>query len=77
MRIGSRIVAPLILIMSTVIALPVHANNANLVDETKPIALYCDSTLYACNGYGAPSDEQYLPTWAPAFKNVRGTITTI
>lgn len=72
MRIGSRIVAPLILMMSTVIAFPVHANVANLVDETKSIALYCDSTLYACNGYVAPSDEQYLPPWAPAFKNVQG-----
>lgn len=72
MRIRNRFTFAIVLIVSGALASPVQAGSTFLVDETKPIALYCDSTLYACNGYGAPSDEQYLPPWAPAFKNVQG-----
>ncbi|MFM8253731.1 MAG: hypothetical protein ACKN9O_00660 [Actinomycetota bacterium] len=62
----------LALITTLSLVLPANANPSYLVDEKQPIALYCDSTLYACEGYSAISDEQYLPPWAPAFKNVQG-----
>jgi hypothetical protein len=51
---------------------PVLAASEVTVDQTLPLALYCDSTLYACNGYQAATDEQYLPPWSPSFKNVQG-----
>ena len=60
------------LLFAVTFTVPKVASAANLVDETKPISLYCDSTLYACAGYEASTDEQYLPPWAPDFKNVQG-----
>ena len=41
-------------------------------DESKPIMSYCQKDLYACDGYVAASDEQYLPPWVPGFKNYQG-----
>lgn len=41
-------------------------------DETKPIMTYCGPDLYACDGYKALSDEQYLPPWTPGFRNYQG-----
>ena len=41
-------------------------------DETKPIMTYCQPDLYACEGYKALADEQYLPPWAPGFRNFQG-----
>ena len=41
-------------------------------DETKPIMSYCQKDMYACDGYVAASDEQYLPPWVPGFKNYQG-----
>lgn len=41
-------------------------------DESKPIMSYCDSMMFACDGYVAPSDEQYLPPWSPGFRNYQG-----
>ena len=69
-RFITRIALAVVLLLS--LALPSYAENSYLVDESKPLALYCDSALYACAGYTAASDEQYLPPWAPAFKNVQG-----
>jgi hypothetical protein len=51
---------------------PVVAGSTSAIDQTLPIERYCDSTLYACNGYQPITDEQYLPPWAPEFKNVQG-----
>ena len=48
------------------------AKAEDIVDQARPIMLYCDKALYACDGYQPVSDEQYLPPWAPAFKNVQG-----
>ena len=44
----------------------------NTPDETKPIMTYCTPDGYACNGYVPASPEQYLPPWAPGFKNYQG-----
>jgi len=33
---------------------------------------YCDAANYACDGYKPASDEQFLPPWAPGFKNYQG-----
>ena len=41
-------------------------------DESKPIMTYCEPDMYACNGYVAASDEQYLPPFAPGFRNYQG-----
>ena len=41
-------------------------------DESKPITTYCEPDMYACNGYVAASDEQYLPPFAPGFRNYQG-----
>ena len=41
-------------------------------DESKPIMTYCQSDMYACDGYVAASDEQYLPPFAPGFRNYQG-----
>lgn len=69
-RLSARIALAIAVALS--LALPSYAENSYLVDESKPLALYCDSALYACAGFTAASDEQYLPPWAPAFKNVQG-----
>ncbi len=53
-------------------AIPSRAETTPVIDESKPIMTYCDSALYACEGFQPASDEQYLPPWAPAFKNVQG-----
>ena len=58
--------------LTVTLAMPVQADSSSQIDESKPIMTYCDSALYACEGYQALSDEQYLPPWAPAFKNVQG-----
>ena len=62
----------LLLILSATTFTPVWADTTSQVDQTKPVSLYCDATLYACNGYTPLADEQYLPPWTPAFKNVQG-----
>ena len=42
------------------------------IDQSKPVATWCTPALFACDGYAALSDEQYLPPWTPAYKNVQG-----
>jgi len=71
-RLSSRSAIAFAVAIALSLALPSYAENSYLVDESKPLALYCDSALYACDGYTAQSEEQYLPPWAPAFKNVQG-----
>lgn len=72
MKKSRYVISALALALTLVNLGPVAAESTNQVDESKPVAIYCDSTLYACNGYTPPSDEQYLPPWTPAFKNVQG-----
>ncbi len=45
---------------------------ANGPDESIPIAAYCQPDMYACEGYKPLADEQFLPPWAPGFKNFQG-----
>ncbi|MFM6840933.1 MAG: hypothetical protein ACKOVI_00700 [Candidatus Planktophila sp.] len=44
----------------------------NWLDESKPIMTYCQPDMYACAGYQPLSDEQYLPPWAPGYRNIQG-----
>ena len=41
-------------------------------DESLPIMTYCQADMFACAGYQPPSAEQFLPPWAPGFKNYQG-----
>lgn len=66
------IIFMVIFALNAFIATPVLAESTSQIDQSKPISLYCDATLYACNGYTPTSDEQYLPPWTSAFKNVQG-----
>jgi acetyl esterase/lipase len=59
-------------LMSLVIPLSAHAVGDSPIDQSKPVATWCSATLFACNGYVPLSDEQYLPPWTPAYKNVQG-----
>ena len=70
-----RVLISLALISSLFLSIfssPVIAASDGTVDQSLPIERYCDSSLFACNGYQAVADEQYLPPWAPSFKNVQG-----
>lgn len=62
----------LVFIFIAGITAPGQAVAAAQLETTQSIDSYCDATLYACNGYQPLSDEQFLPPWAPAFKNVQG-----
>ena len=72
MKISSRRIAAIFVVLSWALVPTAQAANFIAIDETKPISLYCDSTLYACSGYESSTDEQYLPPWAPDFRNVQG-----
>ena len=70
-----RVLISLTLISSlflSIFSAPVIAASDVKIDQSLPIERYCDSSLYACNGYQAITDEQYLPPWSPSFKNVQG-----
>ena len=41
-------------------------------DESQPIMNYCQPDVYACAGYVPASPEQFLPPWAPGFRNYQG-----
>ena len=41
-------------------------------DTSRPIGDYCQPDMYACPGYTPASAEQYLPPWAPGYKNYQG-----
>ena len=49
-----------------------HAASETLIDQSKPVSTWCTPVLFACDGYVPLSDEQYLPPWTPAYKNVQG-----
>ena len=70
-----RVLISLTLISSlflSIFSAPVIAASDVKIDQSLPIERYCDSSLFACNGYQAITDEQYLPPWSPSFKNVQG-----
>ena len=47
-------------------------NTTQQPDESKPIATYCQPDMYACPDYKPLADEQFLPPWAPGFRNIQG-----
>jgi hypothetical protein len=70
----NRISAALITITTLVgIALvPIQSGSAVTPDPNVPIMQYCQPDRYACAGYVAEADEQYLIPWVPGFPNYQG-----
>ncbi len=70
----NRISAALITITALVgIALvPIQSGSAVTPDPNVPIMQYCQPDRYACAGYVAEADEQYLIPWVPGFPNYQG-----
>lgn len=70
----NRVSAALITITALVgIALiPIQSGSAVTPDPNVPIMQYCQPDRYACAGYVAEADEQYLIPWVPGFPNYQG-----
>ena len=51
---------------------PIQSGNAVTPDPSVPIMQYCQPDRYACAGYVAETDEQYLIPWVPGFPNYQG-----
>lgn len=52
--------------------IPIQSGNAETPDPNVPIMQYCQPATYACAGYVAEADEQYLMPWVPGFPNYQG-----
>ena len=59
-------------LLALVAPLSAHAVSDAPIDQSKPVSTWCTPELFACDEYTARSDEQYLPPWTPAYKNVQG-----
>ena len=51
---------------------PIQSGSAVTPDPNVPIMQYCQPDRYACAGYVAEADEQYLIPWVPGFPNYQG-----
>ena len=52
--------------------IPIQSGSAVTPDPNVPIMQYCQPDRYACAGYVAEADEQYLIPWIPGFPNYQG-----
>ena len=52
--------------------IPIQSVSAETPSPNVPIAQYCQPATYACAGYVAEADEQYLMPWVPGFPNYQG-----
>ena len=63
----NRVSAALITIAALIgiAVIPIQSVRAVTPDPNVPITQYCQPDRYACAGYVAEADEQYLVPWVP------------
>ena len=69
-RVGTALIT--IAALAGIVLIPIQNGNAATPDPSVPIMQYCQPDRYACAGYVAEADEQYLIPWVPGFPNYQG-----